>query len=341
MPTAVQRLLPHPAPAPRRGRGGPRTAGDRGRHADAGRHRARPALVRLACEWPRAGGLRAASLGPRRSRRGSRPPRRRRPERVLVSVFLDGRRRLALDARPDERDPQYAANRPTLALPNGQGIPLTEDASLRWHPSLRRLAELHGEGKVTVMPAIGYDDANQSHFTSRHYWEVGATNPRPLTGWLGRYPRPARRRRQPAPGPLARLGPPARRSPPATCRSPRSAEPDNYDFWTPGVWGEVQDRMLDAFGDLGALPTTRRRPRPGARRGGGQPAACATQLAPYQDGFTESRRRAYPGGRASRPARGRSRRCSRPACRCGSWRSSSGGYDTHDDQAGSLPADLS
>ena len=37
------------------------------------------------------------------------------------------------------------------------------------------------------MPAIGYDDANQSHFTSRHYWEVGEVNPWGRWGWLGRY----------------------------------------------------------------------------------------------------------------------------------------------------------
>ena len=37
------------------------------------------------------------------------------------------------------------------------------------------------------MPAIGYGDPNQSHFTSRHYWEVGEVNPFGRVGWLGRY----------------------------------------------------------------------------------------------------------------------------------------------------------
>ena len=31
--------------------------------------------------------------------------------------------------------------------------------------------------------------------------------------------------------------------------------PDRYDFWARGVWGEVSDRMVDAIGRLGALPT--------------------------------------------------------------------------------------
>ena len=55
---------------------------------------------------------------------------------------------------------------------------------------------------MTVLPAIGYDHPDQSHFTSRHYWEVGATDPRLLTGWLGRYLDVAGVRRQPAAGPL-------------------------------------------------------------------------------------------------------------------------------------------
>ena len=38
-----------------------------------------------------------------------------------------------------------------------------------------------------MFPAIGYTDANQSHFTSRHFWEVGETNPDARLGWMGRY----------------------------------------------------------------------------------------------------------------------------------------------------------
>jgi uncharacterized protein (DUF1501 family) len=34
---------------------------------------------------------------------------------------------------------------------------------------------------------VGYDNSNQSHFTSRHYWEVGGTEAALRTGWLGRY----------------------------------------------------------------------------------------------------------------------------------------------------------
>ena len=38
-----------------------------------------------------------------------------------------------------------------------------------------------------MFPGIGYADEDMSHFTSRHYWEVGATTAPLNTGWLGRY----------------------------------------------------------------------------------------------------------------------------------------------------------
>ena len=99
---------------------------------------------------------------------------------------------------------------PTLKLARRTRRRFTEDTRLQWHPNAAPLRDLHLAGKVSVMPAIGYDDANQSHFTSRHYWEVGELNPFGRIGWLGPLPRQARRRRQPAAGALARLEPGAR-----------------------------------------------------------------------------------------------------------------------------------
>ena len=36
-------------------------------------------------------------------------------------------------------------------------------------------------------PAIGYDHPDQSHFTCRHFWEVGELDTGGSSGWLGRY----------------------------------------------------------------------------------------------------------------------------------------------------------
>ena len=83
--------------------------------------------------------------------------------------------------------PHYRRLRPKLALGDSEGTPFTEDGRLRWHPSAAGLATLHAEGKASVMPAIGYEHPDQSHFNSRHFYEVGALQPKLATGWLGRY----------------------------------------------------------------------------------------------------------------------------------------------------------
>jgi uncharacterized protein (DUF1501 family) len=169
--------------------------------------------------------------------------------RILVSVFLQGGAD-SLSMLYPEGDPLYRKLRPKLALPSGSGQAFAEDARLRWHPSLTPLAQLHAEGKVTVLPSIGYDHPDQSHFTSRHYWEVGATDPRMNTGWMGRYLDRAGAKDNPLQGLSlgGQLQPTL-----ATTRVPVAAVAglDGYDFWIPGVWGEVEKRMLDALGTLG------------------------------------------------------------------------------------------
>jgi uncharacterized protein (DUF1501 family) len=107
-------------------------------------------------------------------------------QKVLVTVFLNG----GIDALSvlfPAGESRYYQLRPNLALAQTVGQPFAEDTRLRWHPAASGLATLHGEGKVSVLPAVGYDNSNQSHFTARHYYEVGATDANLRTGWLGRY----------------------------------------------------------------------------------------------------------------------------------------------------------
>src|SRR5256886_3381816 len=168
---------------------------------------------------------------------------------VLVSVFLPGGAD-SLSVLYPAGDPQYRKLRPRLALADGAGPTFTEDDRLHWHPSLAPLATLHGEGKVSVAPAIGYTHPDQSHFTSRHFWEVGATDANLRTGWMGRYLDVAGAQDNPLQGLSLddTLQPPL-----ASATVPVAALPsaDDYSFWTSGVWGEVEDRMLDALGALG------------------------------------------------------------------------------------------
>ena len=105
---------------------------------------------------------------------------------VLVSIFMEGGWD-ALSVLAPVTEARYKELRPTLGLVEGSGKVFTEDENLMWHPAAGGLAELHEEGKVTVFPAIGYEPSEESHFTSRHYWEVGQLDANARSGWMGRY----------------------------------------------------------------------------------------------------------------------------------------------------------
>jgi uncharacterized protein (DUF1501 family) len=173
--------------------------------------------------------------------------------RVLVSIFMEGGAdALSLLAPVD--DPRYAALRPTLRMLPGAGPAFAGDTRLHWHPSALGLKALWDDPNVglAVAPAIGYGSPNQSHFTSRHFWEVGATDPNATTGWLGRY--------------LDRVGSPnvpiqglsldGSLSPQLATSSVAVAATDNvsgYSFRASGVRNTVEARMRAAYGALGAL----------------------------------------------------------------------------------------
>ena len=216
---------------------------------------------------------------------------------MLVSVFLDGGAD-SLSMLFPSSDPLYRKLRPRLALPASAGVPFAEDDRLLWHPSLAPLAGLHGEGKVTVLPGVGYSGADQSHFTSRHFWEVGATSDQLRTGWLGRY----LDRAGTTDNPLQGLSLDWRLQPAlATARMPVSSidGPDRYGFWTRNVWGSVESRMLDAIGSLGSIAHGGDAALAQATNAARQSARLRQQLLPFEPkgdtpGYTSPV--AYPGG---------------------------------------------
>jgi uncharacterized protein (DUF1501 family) len=168
---------------------------------------------------------------------------------VLVSIFLaggiDGLSLLA----PTE-DPIYQKLRPTLALAPDAGEAFTEDPRLRWNPSAAAFAQLHDAGKMTVFPGIGYTSPDMSHFTSRHYWEVGATETSLVTGWLGRY---LDATGSPS-NPLQGLSMDGSMNPTiATAVNPVAAidTPQDFSLWLNGVWGDVFNWTLDSAAQLG------------------------------------------------------------------------------------------
>lgn len=171
------------------------------------------------------------------------------PANIIVSLFLPGGVD-SLSLLAPVTDTKYNTIRPTLKLAEGQGPLLAEDPRLMWHPDARGLSTLYNEGKVSVIPAIGYAGPDQSHFTSRHYWEIGETATHSRSGWLGRYLDRVGSDTNPLQGlSLDRTLAPSL----ATASMPVAAidSPAGYSFWSERVWGNVQEQMIKTMGELG------------------------------------------------------------------------------------------
>ena len=170
---------------------------------------------------------------------------------VLVSIFMEGGWD-ALSVLAPVGEARYKELRPTLGLAEGSGKVFSEDKSLMWHPAASGLAELHEEGKVTTFPAIGYQPADESHFTSRHYWEVGQLDANTRTGWMGRY---LDLTGEPG-NPLQGLSLDYSLAPAlATATMPVAAvsSPADYTMWAYGLDDPIAGAALETFGALGTL----------------------------------------------------------------------------------------
>ncbi len=170
---------------------------------------------------------------------------------VLVSIFMEGGWD-ALSVLAPVKEARYKELRPVLGLAEGSGRVFTEDENLMWHPQAAGLAELHDEGKVTVFPAIGYEPQDESHFTSRHYWEVGELNTNARSGWMGRYLDIVGEPDNPLQGlSLDYSLAPAL----ATETMPVAAvsSPADYTMWANGLGEPITAPALATFGALGAL----------------------------------------------------------------------------------------
>jgi uncharacterized protein (DUF1501 family) len=262
------------------------------------------------------------------------------PQKVLVSVFLDGGADSLSILAPVE-DPIYRKLRPTLALPIDGGAEFADDTRLRWNAAADSFRILHDENKLSVAPSVGYDHPDQSHFTSRHYWEVGALDTRLSTGWLGRYLDAVGT----ADNPLQGLSLDYNLSPSlAPAKAPVAAisQPSSYRFDHQNVWGEINETMVGSLSRLGtANAKSKDKAIRQAASASAQSMKLRQQLLPFavdEDKQSPSIKPpagvVYPTGGGDFPERmqalaamigiGLPLRCvAVPA---------TGGYDTHDDQ---------
>lgn len=260
---------------------------------------------------------------------------------VLVSIFAEGGWD-ALSVLAPVKEAAYNELRPALRLQEGTGQTFTEDPNLMWHPKAGGLATLHGEGKVTVFPAVGYDPPDESHFTSRHYWEVGELNAQTRTGWIGRFLDATGEPDNPLQGlSLDYSLAPAL----ATATVPVAAvsAPADYQMWAHGLDEPLTAPAMRAFGQLGALAA----PSPAyaqARGAALDTSIVLEQMASFiaqksNPKFTPSVPYPEAGDFAERLATLAAMLDLGLPVRCASL-SAVGGYDTHSDEAETLSTNL-
>jgi len=81
----------------------------------------------------------------------------------------------------------FVEGRRTTRIPENEIIKL--DAALGFHPRLKGFKELLDEGRLGILPGVGYPHPNYSHFTSMDIWHVADERgrcPEVPYGWIGR-----------------------------------------------------------------------------------------------------------------------------------------------------------
>jgi len=111
------------------------------------------------------------------------------PSRNLVVVYLSGGNDSLSTVIP-YRDPNYAARRPTLAVPAGNVLQIGSDTSrveLGLHPRLVGIKSIFDSGRLAIVQRTGYANQSRSHFTGFDIWGTANAQNTSGTGWLGRY----------------------------------------------------------------------------------------------------------------------------------------------------------
>ena len=102
---------------------------------------------------------------------------------VILRGALDG-----LAAVPAHGDPDYAALRGSLALPqSGLDAPIDLDGFFGLHPSLHNLSEMWRDKELAIFHNVATPYRERSHFDAQNVLETGGTAPHRLhDGWLNR-----------------------------------------------------------------------------------------------------------------------------------------------------------
>lgn len=105
-------------------------------------------------------------------------------EKILVVVQLSGGND-ALNTLVPYRDLGYRKARPNLAVSAREVLDLNGEMGL--HPALRPLTNFWEQGRLALIPAVGYPRPSRSHFVSMAVWHSADPTRKSLEGWLGRW----------------------------------------------------------------------------------------------------------------------------------------------------------
>ena len=106
-------------------------------------------------------------------------------DRILVVIQMDGGND-GLNTVIPFRDAKYAEVRKELRIPEKEIHRLGDEIGL--HPSMKAVAELFKEGRMTIIQGVGYPNPNRSHFESTAIWQHARleVTQHDSIGWLGR-----------------------------------------------------------------------------------------------------------------------------------------------------------
>jgi len=102
---------------------------------------------------------------------------------VLVVLQLSGGNDFLNTVIP-YADPLYFDLRKTVGIAEGQVLRLNNLLGL--HPAMGPIKSLFDEGKVAVIPGVGYPEPDRSHFRSMDIWHTAESTKYISEGWLGR-----------------------------------------------------------------------------------------------------------------------------------------------------------
>ncbi|GGA85552.1 DUF1501 domain-containing protein [Puia dinghuensis] len=109
-------------------------------------------------------------------------------DHVLVLVQLVGGNDGLNTLIPLQNYGDYFAARSNIAIPEGKVLRLSQDTKNGLHPAMTGFQGLYDNDQLAVLQAVGYPDADGSHFRAMDVWLSGSDEDQYLnTGWIGRF----------------------------------------------------------------------------------------------------------------------------------------------------------